>query len=112
MSDRPDLHVGDWGFPIVLQVKDKATSRAKDISNATTLTMLFQKPGTGGETFSKDAILSGSGDDGKMQYTLEQGIIDTAGEWSIQGLAEDDNGTFYTDIEIFTVGENIIIQGS
>lgn len=108
MSD-PDFHKDDWGNVIELVVRDRSTSRPLDISDVDNLWMWFQPPSGAANAFEKTAAFSTDGTDGRMRYVWEEGDLSEVGQWNTQGFLEDASGEWHTDIEIFQVGENVVI---
>ena len=53
-----------------------------DISTATTMEVLFQRPDR--TTFAKVAIFTGDGTDGRLEYVSEVNDLTPAGDWFIQ----------------------------
>jgi hypothetical protein len=103
------MHVGDWGTPIEMAILNRSNNKPLPLGGLTSSYFLFQPPV--GTPFTKDAELVSppGGTDGKLVYVIEEGVITEAGDWQIQGFITDDVGEWHTDIETFTVGENIIV---
>lgn len=111
MTDRPDIHIEDWGFPIRITLKDKANSnRPLPVDGATSKKFLFKKPG--GTTTQVNADFYTNGSDGILVYDVVEGFIDEAGKWQVQAEIVDGDSVIHSDIENFEVGENITILGS
>lgn len=110
MTDRPDLHVGDYGIDLVLVIRDRK-SKIVDISSATEMKFLFQRPS--GSTFYTIANLYTDGKDGKIKYQLQPDDLDESGEWKLQGvITSGTSSELHADIEKFNVGDNITLSAS
>lgn len=113
MTVRPNIHINDFGMPIIMTITSRTTKRALPLAGLVTATFKFQAP-TLERTFERTAELVSppGGADGKLQYYLVDGDIDEAGDWQIQAFIVDTSGQWHSDIETFTVGENIEIESS
>jgi hypothetical protein len=79
-----NIRVGDFGQVAQVTFVDTDTDAAADISSyATTKQMIFVDP-SGNETV-KTATFATDGTDGAIQYTVESGLIDEAGIWTVYG---------------------------
>lgn len=75
---------GDYGQTAQLTFTDVDTDAAADISSySTTIQMIFVDPG-GNET-AKTATFATDGSDGVIEYTVESGLFDEAGDWQVYG---------------------------
>ena len=92
--------VGDEGTPFTLTVYSR-DGTALDISSASPLDIYLYKPD--GSKLEKEGLFVTDGTDGKMKYTIESGVFDTAGQWSIQGRVTFINAVWNTDICGFLV---------
>lgn len=99
-----EIHVGDVGVELVLEVVD-CDGSAIDVSAATETLIFLQKPG--GTTVQKTAVFDTTGVDGMIKYVTESGDIDEPGVWSIQGKVTIGGSPFGTAIAIFSVAANI-----
>lgn len=70
-----------------------------------TYTFTFKKPD--GTIVSKDATLYTDGSDGVMQYSAESGLLNLKGKWQLQGFVELPAGQWHTNIQDFTVKQNL-----
>lgn len=77
-----EIHKDDIGTEFLLTVKDGTLP--VDISSATTIEILFQKPGTPAVILTKVAAFKTTGVDGKITYTTLAGDLDTVGLWRYQ----------------------------
>lgn len=76
-----ELHVGDYGTALALTVVESGS--AVDISAVTTKQIKFRTPD--GRLLTKTASFTTTGADGQFQYTVQQGDLDTPGQWRWQG---------------------------
>ena len=103
-----EVHLNDIGTIFRATIKDKDTDCVEtvlDISSATTLQLIFKKPG--GTSVTQTAVFTNSGTDGKMEYVTVSGDLNEAGEWKIQANMVLSSGTWRSDIGCFTVYENL-----
>jgi hypothetical protein len=108
MTTRPDMHVSDFGTTLVITIYDRKTNRPVSLANALSITMIFETPDGGSKSANAELVTVG-GADGKVKYIIEEDFIDVAGTWKIQvKIVENDGvGLWFSDIETFTVGENL-----
>lgn len=93
---------GDYGQTIELTFVDVDTSTAADVSSYTTAqTMILTDP-SGAET-TKTAAFKTDGSDGIITYTLVNGDIDAAGNWTIRGVVTTGSAKLSTEEHRFTV---------
>src|SRR5687767_13948719 len=76
-----EFHVGDFGTALRLTVTE--AGEAVDISGVTTKQIKLRAPD--GRMLTKTASFTDTGTDGRFQYTLQQGDLDTPGRWRWQG---------------------------
>jgi hypothetical protein len=74
--------VDNFGQTIELTVVDIDTEAAVDISTYTTKQIQFKDPG--GTVTTKTAAFVTDGTDGKIDYDLEDELIDTDGTWKVR----------------------------
>lgn len=91
--------VGDIGTVVEVTVTEDGT--AIDISGATTKTMRFRRGD--GTILDVTASFSTDGTDGKIQYAMLSGNLNSAGVWEVQGKAAAASWTYYTGIGQFMV---------
>lgn len=98
-----NIHIGDIGTIFRLTVKDQD----EDIVNVAsgTYSIDFKKPA--GTIVTKNAYLYTDGSDGIIQYSAESGLLDTKGQWQLQGFVELPAGQWHTEIFDFTVKQNL-----
>ena len=106
MSSKPQYVKGDYGSTIFRTIL-KEDHSARDISTATTKSLVFRKPG--GSVVTKSMSFVSDGTDGQLKYVLATGDIDEAGEWEMQVrvVLNTSDADFRTKIEKFTVAEAI-----
>jgi glycerol-3-phosphate dehydrogenase len=99
-----EIHIGDIGTIFEVTLLDDTA--IVDISNATDLVIVFQKPDK--TIINNTAVLSSDGTDGKMQYVVALDTeLDQKGNWKIQGIVELPTGKWSSDIDKFKVYENL-----
>ncbi len=76
-----DIYVEDYGFSLQATIRQDGV--ALDISDFTDFVFVFVKPN--GMTVQKTAALVTDGTDGKISYTVEDGLLDLAGNWRVYG---------------------------
>lgn len=103
-SQDHEIHVGDYGIVFRTTVNDQDCN-AVDISSATAITFIFEKPT--GETFDRTGSFTTDGTDGQIEYTLQDGDIAVSGSWRLQIKLEFTNGLWYTNIYEFRVFKNV-----
>lgn len=113
MTVKVDMHVGDYGTIFEMTILNRTTNKALPLGGVITKVFLFQPPDEE-ESFIREATISTPplGNDGKLKYVFEEGDIYIAGEWKVQALVQGNDGLWHTDIEIFSVGENIATPSS
>lgn len=99
-----DLHVNDYGTVLEFTVKDQ-DANTLDLSEATGKSLVFSKPDGTTETVSLSFTTDGS--DGKVQYTIAQNLLDTAGTWRMQLVLTLSAGVWYSDITEMKVEPNL-----
>ena len=109
MPQLPFFKVGDFGQTIRRTIVDEKNDPV-DISaydNPGGLTFIFKDPS--GNVTSKDdntsnVSLTTDGTDGQLEYTVESGLFDEEGTWTLQVKIVDTGVyTIYTEQEEFTV---------
>jgi hypothetical protein len=98
-----ETHLDNIGTTFKLTVKDAGT--VVDISSATTLNVIFVKPG--GTTLTKTGVLVSDGTDGIMKYVTISGDLNEVGTWQLQGKVTFTSATYYSDIHTFKVHRNL-----
>ena len=99
----PSPHVDDYGTPFTLTIYDYSNA-VLDLSNSLTRQIIFIKPDTSQIVTTGSFVTDGT--DGKIRYTSASGLLDTAGEWGIQGRIVFANGSWSTEVQGFVVSAN------
>lgn len=110
MATRPDMHVGDYGTIIEMEIINRQTKQPLDLQTVSNMYMKFEPPS--GTAFERTAsIANAPGTDGVIKYTIVDGDIGEVGRWKVQGRVEDPTtpGLWHTDIMEFFVAANIIV---
>lgn len=98
-----EIHVNDIGTEFLVTVKDG--DEIVDISTADTLQLIFTKPT--GTKVTQTATLYTDGTDGKMKYISEDGDLDVAGWWKLQGFISISDSEWHTNVVTFQVHRNL-----
>lgn len=106
MDTDADIHVGDVGTQLVVEIIDE-TEATVNVSAATSLQIFLKKPGTNGTVLTKTAVLDSSGGDGLIRYDSVSGDLDTAGTWKIQGRVTLAGKTWSSAEREFLVKNNL-----
>tara|TARA_R110000744_G_scaffold143369_2_gene255213 strand:- start:536 stop:865 length:330 start_codon:yes stop_codon:yes gene_type:complete len=102
-------HVNDIGTVFRVTVYDTTStgeSEVANISGATTKTLVFGR--SDGTTFSKLAVFTTDGTDGKIEYASIDGDLNKAGTWSIQAYVVTSTGSWNSSVGNFRVFENLL----
>ena len=82
-----NIVVGDFGQVAKLTFIDVDTDVAADISSySSTIEIVFTDPD--GNATSKTATFDTDGTDGVIKYTIESGLIDESGHWTVRGRVQ------------------------
>ena len=100
-----EIHKGDIGTVFQFTVKDQ-DGTAVDISSQTTMNILFIKPD--GTTLTKAGSFTTDGINGKFDYTILSGELDTVGNWKWQAEIVITSGSWKSDQHEFEVHPNIV----
>lgn len=101
-----EIHVNDIGTRFLVTIKDDGA--LVDVSpGLASGTFVFKKPDD--TTFNRTASTLGDGSalSGVMYYDTIAGDLNEAGIWKLQSKMILTSGTFYTDIQTFTVNCNL-----
>lgn len=98
-----EIHVFDIGTSFELTVYEDET--VVNISSATTLEVLFQKPD--GTVDTKTGVFLTDGTDGTVQYVTVSNDLNQTGTWKVQARVEFPTGTWSSDIQKFKVYANL-----
>jgi len=101
---RGEIRVGDIGTTFILTIKDQDDA-VVNVSSSSVRKITFNKPD--GTAVSKGADFTTDGSDGKIQYTTILSDLNLAGEWQMQGRVIVGTNTWRTDIQKFSVFENL-----
>lgn len=100
-----EIHVNDIGTRFQATIKDE-TVAVVDVSSATTLEMVFNKPD--GTPVVKTAELLAGGTDGVIYYDTIASDLDQTDSWRVQGYAAlDADHIYHSDIHVFRVYPNL-----
>jgi len=98
-----DIVVDNWGW--VAKVTFTEDAVATPIDGFTTLELIFTPPT--GASVTKDATdgvaFYTDGTDGILTYTVEEGLIDTAGVWTLRGRLTSASAMFTSVDKTFDV---------
>lgn len=103
MTCAKEVHVGDIGTAFRLTLEECGV--AVDISTATILSVLFEKPD--GTVATKTANFYADGTDGVVQYKTVSGDLDQYGKWKLQAYVEMPDWSGHSDTVSFYVHRNL-----
>jgi len=109
MSVDPDMHVYDTGTAFEMVVRNRKTNKPLPLMGLIDAIFLFEPPTMPAFIRNAELVSPPDGMDGRLFYTWEFGDVEETGKWRCQALVQDTYGMWHTDIEEFTVGENIEI---
>jgi len=95
---------GDYGQVIELTILDVDTNAAADVSGYTTAQVIILTDPAGAET-TKTAAFKTTGADGIITYTLANGDIDAAGNWTARARVTTASAQLSSEEIQFTVLE-------
>lgn len=104
MACMQEIRLGDVGTAIRGTIRDEDDAIV-NISSATTKLFYLRKPS--GTIVSKTAVFTTDGTDGKMQYVLQSGDIDTVGRWEVEAYVVLSTGEWYSDNAEFLVKNSL-----
>ncbi|MCP4012243.1 MAG: hypothetical protein GY728_03930 [Phycisphaeraceae bacterium] len=100
---RPTIQLGDWGSAIDVLFVENGTPLP--IGGADEVLLKLKRPGR--DTVEKAASIV-DGDAGHARYVIEEGLIDGAGEWMVQGFVSIPGvGAWHTERGTFLVDSNL-----
>ncbi len=99
----PQIQVGDFGT--VFRVTIKEDDVVVDVSAATEITFRFEKPD--GSVVEREGEFASTGTDGAVNYTLQDGDIDTSGTWRYQVHVVTPDFALSTDVGKFKASPNL-----
>jgi hypothetical protein len=97
------MQVGDYGG--IIRVTIKEDGAVKNISTATTKQFRFIRPDNV-ELPAVTAVFTTDGSDGKLQFTVTQGMLSKHGPWKIQALLTYASSYQQSKIDTFPVEKN------
>ena len=98
-----EIHLDDIGTIFEVALKD--CDNAVDLTGATTLEYIFQKPD--GSLVTRTALINGDPTLGVLNYTTVSGDLDLIGSWKLQAHVILPSGEWRSDIEKFKVYANL-----
>jgi len=99
-----EIHLNDIGTVIRVTLYDG--SSVVDVSNASTLQLLFKKPDN--TLLTKTAVLTGDGTDGQVQYITVAGDLNVMGKWAVQARIVDiSSNEWKSSVSTFRVHDNL-----
>lgn len=93
--------VGDIGTVFQATIKDE-TGAVVNVSGASSKVIKFKK--SDGSTVSKTASYTTDGTDGKIEYTIQSGDLNMAGDWQAEAIVTVGANTWSSTIHDFRVG--------
>lgn len=87
----------DFGIDILLNAIDQDCA-VVDLSAATEVEFEFRKPD--GSIVTKTAAFVTDGTDGKCRYSVESGLLDVAGTWTVRLLVTEGATSQYRSLEV------------
>lgn len=98
-----NIIVGDFGQQAQLTIIDTDTDAAADVSSySSTIQMIFTDPD--GNDTAKTATFDTDGSDGVINYTIEDGLFDEAGNWKVRGRVQGGSSKLTSVQHTFYVG--------
>lgn len=106
---RDEIHAGDIGTRFEITVLENGV--AMDLSTANSVEFSFRKPDQ--TIVTRTASFVTNGVDGKVKYTTQEGDLDQKGAWRMQIHVVFTSTRWHSNIQNFTVYENIkLVQES
>jgi hypothetical protein len=99
-----EIHVGDVGTALRLHLVDEE-ARDVDVSGASLIEFVFVSPAR--RRFTRAALPSTTGLDGRVQYVLAEGDLDAAGSWRLQARVAIGPGQWYSGVVTVPVAPNL-----
>lgn len=97
----PDINLGDIGTVLSITVLSARTGQPLDLSTATTLEILLQRPDF---TNMVKTATSSSPTTGVLQAVVGQGDISMAGTWHVRAHVAGPGYDYHSDLKPMTVG--------
>jgi len=98
-----EIHLDDIGTVFEVALKD--CDEIVDVSQASAMYIIFQKPD--GTSTTKTAGFTTDGTDGKVRYITTSGDLNLIGGWKIQAKVTLPSGTWSSNISKFKVYSNL-----
>lgn len=98
-----NIHAADYGYDCKLRIVKRGT--AQDVSQYTTRQFIFKSPS--GVKTTKTAAFDTDGTDGVLKYTVEAGLINEAGDWSVQARIAKTGAELTSDPITFRVKKRL-----
>lgn len=99
-----EVHKDDYGTTIIITLVNGAGT-ALDVSDATLIEFLFEKPS--GTVITKTGNFVSDGSDGKVKYTFAEDVLDADGRWKVQVRLTTATALWHGDIEKIRVRPNL-----
>lgn len=105
-----EIHVGDIGtvFEITLQDCSVDPAIPVDLTAATTIEIIFQKPPST-KVVKTGVVVNPPGTDGLIKYTSVADDLDKNGTWKIQARVVFPTGEWRSSVDEFIVHPNIVL---
>jgi hypothetical protein len=100
---RDEIHAGDIGTRFEITVLENGA--AMDLSTSSSVQFSFRKPDQTIATRTASFITDGT--DGKVKYITQEGDLDQKGAWRLQVHVVFTDTRWHSNIQNFTVYENI-----
>lgn len=98
-----EIHVNDVGTLIVVTIKEN--NATVDVSSYSDKKFVFKKPN--GEKVVKNVDFTSNGQDGKLSYIIESGVLDQCGYYKLQVILSKNNDVKHSNITSFKVFDNL-----
>ena len=96
------MHVGDYGTVLTYQLREMGTGAIIDLTTMVSCSLVFTTPGD--STVTKTATKKNPpGTDGRVTYTMEQGLLTTAGFWKVKAVVVFPSSRWTSSIDMFEV---------
>ena len=103
-TEELEIHVGDIGTSFEVTLVD-SNGAIFPVATATTMNILFKKPG--GTTLTKAGAWVTDGLDGKIKYVSVSGDLDQPGDWVLQAYISKPGFTGHSGKSYFEVFSNL-----